>query len=163
MKLRSIALAAVLAVSGSAFAVGPGPLGPIGSSAIFIGNTVTDVFDDVYTFSLASSGSISGGVNAINIEDMFNIPKKGLGVSLTGPAVWNSTPIDKTPSSFSFLNLVAGTYALHVVGFADGDDGGIYAGAFKFTAAPVPEPETYALMLAGLGIVGFMASRRKQS
>ncbi|MEW6678431.1 MAG: esterase-like activity of phytase family protein [Pseudomonadota bacterium] len=27
-------------------------------------------------------------------------------------------------------------------------------------AAPIPEPETYALMLAGLGLVGFMAKRR---
>ena len=30
------------------------------------------------------------------------------------------------------------------------------------TLAPVPEPETYAMMLAGLGLVGFMAKRRRQ-
>ena len=28
--------------------------------------------------------------------------------------------------------------------------------------APVPEPETYAMMLAGLGLMGFVARRRKQ-
>ena len=29
--------------------------------------------------------------------------------------------------------------------------------------APIPEPETYAMLLAGLGLMGFVARRRKQS
>jgi hypothetical protein len=29
--------------------------------------------------------------------------------------------------------------------------------------APVPEPATYAMLLAGLGLIGFMSSRRKQN
>ncbi len=35
--------------------------------------------------------------------------------------------------------------------------------AFELAAAPVPEPETYALLLAGLGAMGFLARRRKPS
>jgi hypothetical protein len=30
-------------------------------------------------------------------------------------------------------------------------------------AAPVPEPETYAMLLAGLGLLGYMAKRKKQA
>jgi hypothetical protein len=33
--------------------------------------------------------------------------------------------------------------------------------SFFITAAPIPEPETYALLLAGLGVVGFVARRRR--
>jgi hypothetical protein len=34
---------------------------------------------------------------------------------------------------------------------------------FRGNVAVIPEPETYALMLAGLGVVGFVASRRRRS
>ena len=37
---------------------------------------------------------------------------------------------------------------------------GSYAGTLNVSA--VPEPETYAMMLGGLGLLGFMARRRKQ-
>lgn len=39
---------------------------------------------------------------------------------------------------------------------------GYYLGAVKLMAQPVPEPETYALMLAGLGAIAMVARRRKQ-
>lgn len=35
-------------------------------------------------------------------------------------------------------------------------------GNVQVFGAPIPEPETYAMMLAGLGLMGFIARRRKQ-
>jgi hypothetical protein len=35
--------------------------------------------------------------------------------------------------------------------------------SIQMVTAPIPEPETYALMLAGLGLVGFMARRRRKA
>lgn len=34
------------------------------------------------------------------------------------------------------------------------------AGVLTYEVAPIPEPETYALLLAGLGMLGFMGRRR---
>jgi hypothetical protein len=45
------------------------------------------------------------------------------------------------------LNFASVKYALHLEG----------------TLVPVPEASTYGMMLAGLGLVGFMASRRRKS
>lgn len=35
--------------------------------------------------------------------------------------------------------------------------------SFTVVAAPVPEPETYAMFLAGLGVIGAVARRRRQA
>ena len=66
-----------------------------------------------------------------------------------------------SPQPFYNVALTAFTNALPTVttfqnGFTINNGGG----NLNF-AAPIPEPETYALMLAGLGAMGFVAKRRK--
>lgn len=57
--------------------------------------------------------------------------------------------------------LGAGGHTLTVSGLAEPYKGSVYDGSLSVSALPVPEPETWAMMLAGLGAFGFMASRRK--
>lgn len=80
---------------------------------------------------------------------------------------WTSTFKNAQPDPFFGLPPVA----LHVQGFNVEIDGEgrcsetteITSGWYTpTTVAPVPEPETYAMMLAGLGLLGVAARRRKQ-
>lgn len=73
--------------------------------------------------------------------------------------------------SFRFLTGVTSTAAdlasgdlrigLHVQGFANGGSES-YVNRSTTVVAPVPEPEAYALMLAGLGVVGAVARRKRK-
>ena len=65
----------------------------------------------------------------------------------------------------SFGPSAAGNYFLDVFGRTDGATGGLYSGSISVSPvlAPVPEPESYAMLLAGLGVMGAIAVRRNKA
>ncbi len=78
--------------------------------------------------------------------------------------------ISNGSSSFETCCLDAGDYFITLSGIANKDTSAYTLSDFttsgahcETTVSAVPEPSTYALMLAGLGLVGFMVSRRKQA
>ena len=72
--------------------------------------------------------------------------------------------IDGSNTVFSIAmtgkNDTSGTDILH--GFLNNNDTAGAFGSTYLTVTAVPEPETYAMLLAGLGMTGWMVRRRKQ-
>ncbi|MES2717427.1 MAG: FxDxF family PEP-CTERM protein [Pseudomonadota bacterium] len=149
MKLKFVAAAAALALSGGAFAAHDlGELSAAPDSFLFAAGP--GLFSSGYLFSLGSLSDVSG------IATMFPIGMVSeIGVTVSnGMASYTDT---NAKDGFTFAGLGAGDYTLNVFGYSS-----VATSAVGFiAAAPVPEPETYAMMLAGLVAVGFLASRRK--
>ncbi len=160
MLLKPIAAASMLALSSAAFAVAPGDLGMIdGAPPIVIGNTVSGLLFDVYTFSLGTASTLYGSAVSLDVEPYLGLA--GFSVVLQD-SMFNVVGTDSSPSDgFSFGILSSGSYALTFIGQSTGTAGGSYGGSIY--AVPVPEPETYALMLGGLAAIGFLANRRRRS
>lgn len=74
-----------------------------------------------------------------------------------GPFIYDGTT-GSTPHS---VLLSAGNYHFSVTGSADGSAGGLYT--LTSQVAVIPEPETYVMLLAGLGLMGFVARRRQKN
>jgi len=158
MLLKPIAAASMLALSSAAFAVGPGDLGTIDNTPIVIGNTVSGLLFDVYTFSLSAPGTLYGSAVSLDVSPYLGLA--GFSVVLQD-SMFNVLGSDTMPSDgFTFGGLSAGSYALTFIGQSTGTSGGSYGGSIF---AAVPEPETYALMLGGLAAIGFLVNRRRRS
>lgn len=128
------------------------------------GNT----FADRFTFSVAGTGmSLDAIISSVSHS-------ADTGLDITGLSLYNAAG-DALVSSGTSLqsgnidvwtisgsNLAAGDYYLQVNGNLVSDQAASFGGAVAM-AAPVPEPETYGMMLAGLGVLGFLARRRKSA
>ena len=122
----------------------------------WISQSVNTALDQVYHLSYWYSprGGVAATSNGIDVywnERLLNGSNDtGSGIGQSGN-VWKLFEFDVTGTGGR------DTLKFSAVGTAD-----TYGGSLdNVSLAPVPEPETYALMLAGLGAVGFMARRRK--
>lgn len=109
-------------------------------------------FFDTYSFSLTSAASVTTYLTNI-------LPS----TALTGSfSLFSTTGLVASGSFTSPItaNLAAGDYSYFVAG-SSGAKMGSYS--LASTVAAVPEPETYALFLAGLGAIGFLAARRRSN
>ena len=173
MKLKLLVAAVALATAGTAMAdttQNLGDMGPPGSKSFSNWFFSGQSFTDTYTFTIDSGAAGVGGVFDFDLSWGMHLDLTS--VSLTGGSLLG-TLVDNSPLAFSFGNLAAGTYSLVVKGVASGDSLGWYdpfgvGYKGKLTtvptqvSAPVPEPETIAMMALGLGVMGFVARRRKQ-
>jgi len=122
---------------------------------------VSGDFSDTFTFTLPSTFSgVQGSYLAFDYgSDLIANFSFGTGSNtlVSGVTLSSNTSaagIDIASYSHKF-NLTGGkTYWFTLAGSATDAN-------YTVTLAPVPEPETYALMLAGLGLLGVAARRRK--
>lgn len=131
--------------------------------ALFTGNNAGNTFSDQYTFTATTASTLSAellsfsGVarNGLDITgfDLYS----GTGLLLSGTQLATGA----TDSwSLAGTTLAAGDYYVQVSGTAMSRAAGKYYA--DVALAPVPEPETYAMMLGGLGLLGFTARRRNK-
>ncbi len=127
-------------------------------------------FSDTVSFyldgNLGSDVAALGGV-VNKVRGIDNLAFGGLfkGDALSGPGVAVAgVGIGLNDNSFHVDSLAAGSYYVVITGQTR--TGGGYFGFDLLTSAPVitgsvPEPETWAMMLAGLGIAGSVVRRKK--
>ncbi|MCV2352682.1 FxDxF family PEP-CTERM protein [Paucibacter sp. B2R-40] len=164
MKIKSIALAAVLATSaGFAAAGNVYELGDItADGALFVSSTFSKnaSIDDTWKFSLTGENDVSTLLSRTFSTSVGAITS--FAATISGGSIGAPTALELFSNSTSQVlsfgsNLGAGNYSLTVTGVANRNNTN-YVFAADVTA--VPEPTTYALLLAGLCAVGFVARRR---
>jgi hypothetical protein len=134
-----------------------------GFSGAFGQGTAGKTFLENYTFSFPTDFDVTSAVISIALGtstavNITNFMLSGNGQTFLGSEtstgavqVWNLTA----------ANLASGAYTLSVFGNVLGSAGGSFGG--NINISPVPEASTTAMMLGGLALVGFAATRRRRN
>jgi hypothetical protein len=145
---------------------------------------------ETFMFSDGSGNSVTGEINGLTVGGNGQAASGIIVQSFTGPSFVNidfTTPLSLNPVEFNSFSVDAfgnvnansasvdalantATSLLELV-FAGGtgtfacDEGctGNFSGAVTFSPAPTPLPGGLPLFAGGLGLIGFLARRRKQA
>ena len=121
---------------------------------------VASSFSDYLSVSFEGTRDLVAGINATSTKSIsfstFDLLAADMSTVLATGTFGNFGP-RLALGGLSSLN-TAGEYFIHIAGISSGV--GSYNGTISLVS-PVPEPETYGMLLAGLGMIGFVARRRK--
>lgn len=140
----------------------------------FAASTQNRAFSDLFTFNVDTPFDAAGSLTSsylnvpqtkdLNITSMSLYRYDPVTLDVLGTAIsgidGSGTGANATDSwSLSGFNLTEGYYALRVDGNVSGAGGGAFGGDLNIS--PVPEPQSWAMLLGGLGLAGMLARRRK--
>ena len=169
MNFKALAAAVVITACGSASAAtinlgtfddDTAPLAFNHKTASVLG--ASQSFTDYVDFQLNETNDASFSLTFANLGkykltlDSWSLTEIG------GGAI--ASQAGSTFADISYADLASGSYQLAIHGtLLKGFKGNSYGGNAVTAVVAVPEPETYALMLAGLGVVGVIARRRRST
>lgn len=125
-----------------------------------------DTFTDYVSFDLDTSADVTSFIESFDMSifgfDLVGIDNFTTGLQKLGGDGGYAAVASFTSNPASFDDLLSpGSYRFSVAGTASGFFGGIYRGTLRVAA--VPEADTWAMLLAGLGLVACRLRRKQRS